>query len=209
MLIGTLFAIALLAFELFNFDTTRFALHNLLGDEHVLGLGWATVLAIAFCTIDFAGLLRIFLPDARAKVPTELWYLMGAWLLGATLNAIMTWWAVSLALLNRPLGNEVLDRDMLLLVVPIFVACLVWLTRILFIGSLSLTSSYLFVDQSPARPLNQPQRDPRRSSPTPLPKLTPITDELPPFLAKEQSFAQPGGRSVPSRRNRQRSTTAL
>lgn len=190
----------------------------MLGDEYVLGLGWATVLAIAFCTIDFAGLLRIFLPDARHKVPTELWYLMGAWLLGATLNAIMTWWAVSLALLNRPLGNEVLDRDMLLLVVPIFVACLVWLTRILFIGSLSLASGYLFAEQSAVRPLSQPQRDPRRSSPTPLPKLTPVTDELPPFLVKEQpvtslsaleqSSARSDARSHLPRHSRQHPTTA-
>lgn len=184
LILGSLFVVALLAFELFNFDTTRYALHNLLGDEQVLGLGWATVLAIAFCTIDFAGLLRIFLPDGRHNTPTEVWYLMGAWLLGATLNAIMTWWAVSLALLDHPLGNEILDREKLLLVVPIFVACLVWLTRILFIGSLSITSSYFFKDDLSIRTMGSPQREVRHHPSTPLPKLTPVTDELPPFLTK-------------------------
>jgi hypothetical protein len=50
----------------------------------------------------------------------------------------MTWWAVSLTLLNHEFGNEVLSRAQLLQVVPIFVAVLVWLTRILFIGALSV-----------------------------------------------------------------------
>ena len=65
---------------------------------------------------------------------------MGAWLLGATMNAVMTWWAVSLTLLNHEFGNEVLGRETLLTLVPIFVAALVLLTRILFIGCLLYTS---------------------------------------------------------------------
>lgn len=216
LILGSLFVVALLAFELFNFDTTRYALHNLLGDEQVLGLGWATVLAIAFCTIDFAGLLRIFLPDGRYNTPTEVWYLMGAWLLGATLNAIMTWWAVSLALLDHPLGNEILDRERLLLVVPIFVACLVWLTRILFIGSLSLTGNYFFKEERDvARTMGPPQREARHSPPTSLPKLTPVTDELPPFLAKEAVVPngsvrrRPAARPSTARRKRPQQATTL
>ena len=69
---------------------------------------------------------------------------MGAWLLGATMNAVMTWWAVSLTLLNHDFGNEVLSREKLLLYVPIFVAILVWLTRILFIGAFSVAGEHLF-----------------------------------------------------------------
>ena len=71
---------------------------------------------------------------------------VGAWLLGATMNAIMTWWAVSLTLLENPVGNAVLSSEVLLKTVPIFVAVLVWLTRILFIGALSVTGDHLFVD---------------------------------------------------------------
>ena len=194
-ILGALFAIALLAFELFNFDTTRFALNNLFGDEHVFGLGWATVLAIAFCTIDFAGLLRLFLPDGRHGTPAEVWYLMGAWLLGATLNAIMTCWAVALTLLDQPLGNEIMDREMLLTYVPIFVACLVWLTRILFIGSLSVTSEYLFLTSDEPKELAKklPQRPVRRpaSPPAPTVPFRPVTDELPPFLTTEPSTHPP------------------
>ncbi|MCA9976736.1 MAG: hypothetical protein KC413_13330, partial [Anaerolineales bacterium] len=59
-------------------------------------------------------------------------------------NAIMTWWAVSLTLLNHDFGNEVLSREQLLRSVPIFVAVLVWLTRILFIGAFTVAGDHLF-----------------------------------------------------------------
>ena len=136
--VGLILVVALFAFEMFNFDTTQYALRSLLGDVRFLGIGWATILAIAFCAIDFAGLARLFTPERGADEPKEVWYLMGAWLLGAAMNAVMTWWAVSLTLLNHPFGNEVLSREVLLRSVPIFVAVLVWLTRILFIGSLTV-----------------------------------------------------------------------
>lgn len=142
--IGLVLVVALVAFELFNFDTTQYALANLLGDVNFVGLRWATILAIAFCAIDFAGLAHLFTPQTGKDEPIEVWYLMGAWLLGATMNAMMTWWAVSLTLLEHSLGNEVLSREQLLQVVPIFVAALVWLTRILFIGALSVASENLF-----------------------------------------------------------------
>lgn len=140
--IGTILIVALLAFELFNFDTTRYALTNLLGQVSFLGLGWATILATAFCAIDFAGLVRLFTPEKNGEEPREVWFLMGAWLLGATMNALMTWWAVSLTLLNNDFGNEVLSRGQLLQVVPVFVAVLVWLTRILFIGALTVAGEH-------------------------------------------------------------------
>jgi hypothetical protein len=143
-IMGLILVVALLAFELFNFDTTRFALDNLLGDVRFAGVGWATILAIAFCAIDFAGLARLFTPERGQDEPTAVHYLMGAWLLGATMNAIMTWWAISLTLLSHDFGNEVLSREQLLRWVPFFVATLVWLTRILFIGAISVASDYMF-----------------------------------------------------------------
>jgi hypothetical protein len=136
--------VALFAFEIFNFDTTRYALTNLMGDVRFLGFQWAAILAIAFCSIDFAGLVRLFTPEKGKDEPKEVWYLMGAWLLGATMNALMTWWAVSLTLLNHEFGNEVMSREQLLDVVPVFVAVLVWLTRILFIGAFTVAGEHIF-----------------------------------------------------------------
>ncbi|RMG90335.1 MAG: hypothetical protein D6706_19795 [Chloroflexi bacterium] len=174
-LIGVILMVALIAFELFNFDTTQYALNNLIGDVRFLGLQWATILAIAFCSIDFAGLVRLFTPEkGMANEPREVWYLMGAWLLGATMNAIMTWWAISLTLLNHNFGNEVLSREQLLLYVPIFVAVLVWLTRILFIGAFTVAGEHIFdfsgaeTAVSQSRPAHAPVRSTPVRQPQPM-----------------------------------------
>ncbi|MFO7662438.1 MAG: hypothetical protein R6X18_07575 [Chloroflexota bacterium] len=137
-IVAAILAVALIAFEIFNFDTTQFALSNLLGDVRFAGIMWASILAIAFCAIDFAGLVRLFTPQRGQEEPRAVWFLIGAWFLGTIANAVMTWWAVSLTLLSHEFGNEVLGREALLRYVPVFVAMLVWLTRILFIGAFSL-----------------------------------------------------------------------
>src|SRR5512145_2114568 len=89
---------ALLAFEIFNYSTTEYALSDLLGDLRFAGIRWATILAIAFCGIDFAGIARLFTPEEGSNEPNEVWYLFGAWLLAATMNAMLTWWGVSIAM---------------------------------------------------------------------------------------------------------------
>lgn len=154
-IMGVILVVALLAFELFNFDTTRYALDNLLGEVRFVGISWAAILATAFCAIDFAGLARLFTPEQGKDEPKAVWYLMGAWLLGATMNAIMTWWAISLTLLSHDFGNEVLSREQLLRWVPFFVATLVWLTRILFIGAISVAGEYMFAGSLLQRPGKQ------------------------------------------------------
>ena len=210
--IGIILAVALLAFEMFNFDTTQYALRSLLGDVRFLGLQWASILAIAFCSIDFAGLARLFTPEKGADEPKEVWYLMGPWFLGATMNAAMTWWAVSLTLLNHQFGNEVLGRETLLSVVPIFVAVLVWLTRILFIGAFTVAGEHIFdfsreslVREShiqpsapiQSRPVRAPKREPVRRSPRTVPVAAQQMNETP--SVQENDF--PTRPSQPQRQN--------
>ncbi len=84
---GMMIVGALLSFEVFNFSTTQFALHDMLGDLTFAGLRWATILAVAFCGIDFAGIARIFTPEQGRDEPAEVYYLFGAWLLAAGFNA--------------------------------------------------------------------------------------------------------------------------
>jgi hypothetical protein len=145
MFFGAMIVGAMLAFELFNYSTTDFALTNLLGDLRFVGVRWATILAIAFCGMDFAGIARLFTPEKEKGEHTEMWYLLAAWFLAATMNAMLTWWGVSLALLSHQgLGNEILGRDTLLAAVPIFVSVLVWVIRILLIGMLSMAGNKLF-----------------------------------------------------------------
>lgn len=163
-LIGGILFVALVAFEIFNFDTTRYALDNLLGGVTFGRLSWSAILAVAFCSIDFAGLARLFTPEKGADEPAQVWYLTGAWLLGATMNAVMTWWAISLTLLNHPLGNEVLGREQLLTYVPIFVATLVWVTRILFIGSIAVAGDHLLRPDSPRTSKSRTQTKSRTRS---------------------------------------------
>jgi hypothetical protein len=175
---GTIILTALIAFEAFNYSTTDFALASLLGDLQFLGLRWATILAIAFCAIDFAGIARLFTPEQGAGEIKEVWYLFGAWLLAATMNAMLTWWGVSMAIMSHEtLANTVVSREVLLRIVPIFVAVLVWLIRVLIIGTFSVAGDRLFsvgephlvsrnrgytkinAKSAPARSLNrQPQR---------------------------------------------------
>lgn len=142
---GSMIIGALLAFEMFNFSTTEFALSDLLGELEFAGIRWATILSIAFCGIDFAGIARLFTPEEGADEPAEVWYLFGAWLLAATMNAMLTWWGVSIAILgHETLGNAVVSREVLLDIVPIFVAVLVWLSRVLIIGTFSVAGDRLF-----------------------------------------------------------------
>ena len=49
---------ALIAFELFNFSTTDFALRGIFGSQASAGVNWSTILALAYCGMDFADLLR-------------------------------------------------------------------------------------------------------------------------------------------------------
>lgn len=148
---GLLIAGALVAFEAFNFSTTEFSLRDLLGDLRFGGLAWATILALAFCAIDFAGIAHMFSngTDLRAKQGLEVWYLFAAWLLAATMNAVLTWWGVSVAILEHgSLGNAILGREALIQVVPAFVAVLVWLIRVLVIGTLITAGGKMFTAPS-------------------------------------------------------------
>lgn len=145
LVFGALILMALLAFEMFNYSTTDFALADLLGELRFLSVRWATILAIAFCGIDFAGIARLFTPEQGAEEPAEVWYLFGAWLLAAIMNAMLTWWGVSIAVINHDtLGNAVISRDTLLKVVPVFVAIMVFLIRVLIIGTFSVAGERLF-----------------------------------------------------------------
>ena len=149
--------LALLAFELFNYSTTDYALRDLLGDIGLSSLSWATILAMAFCAMDFAGIARLFSPQEEGKEKRENWYLLAAWLLAATMNAGLTWWGVSMAIYNHPVQSiMVVDPLAIVTVVPIFVAVLVWVLRILIIGSLVTSLNRLMVNENQEKTI-QPQ----------------------------------------------------
>src|SRR5215510_261368 len=186
LIFGGMILCALMAFELFNYSSTAFALHDILGELSFGPMSWATILAIAFCGIDFAGIARIFTPETGRDEPAEVWYLFGAWLLAAGFNASLTWWGVSVAILKHNAeGGALLGQQTLAKVVPIFVAGLVLLIRVLLINTFSIAGERIFtlaeegsaqyVQNRPAyRPAAEANRVPNNVFPRPAPKPTSV-----------------------------------
>jgi len=143
---GAILLLPLFAFEIFNYTTTDFALTDMLGANlRFVGIRWATILALAFCGIDFAGIARLFTPEKGKDGPAEVWYLFGAWLLAAAMNAILTWWGVAVAVRSHTeLSNTFIAASTLTKIIPIFVALLVWLIRVFIIGTFSMAGDRLF-----------------------------------------------------------------
>ncbi len=193
LVFGGIIITALVAFEIFNFSTTEFALNDLLGEMRSFGIRWATVLAVAFCGIDFAGLARLFTPEVGRDEPVEVWYLFGAWLLAAAMNAMLTWWGVSIAIASHTIaGDGILDSALLLRGVPIFVAVLVWLIRVLIIGTFAMAGERLLthVEQPVrprprrrlvAKPLTQARPAPRPVAAAARPRPRPAPDSTEPI----------------------------
>ena len=197
---------ALLAFEISNFNATRFALLDIIGELSFGGVRWATILAIAFCGIDFAGIARIFTPEQGSDEPVEVWYLFGAWLLAAAMNAVLTWWGVSVAIVNHTSasGNAVVNAGTMAKVVPIFVAVMILLIRILLIGTFSIAGDRLFTtgdrraynnaprprpaQQQTYRPASQPVLRPASSINRPVQTNTYSPAPKP---AQQRSFTRP------------------
>lgn len=152
MIFGVIIFTALIAFEMFNYSTTDFALRDLLGELRFANIRWATILSIAFCCIDFAGIARLFTPQQGSDEPKEIWYLFGAWLLAATMNAMLTWWGVSIAVSNHNMqSTTVMDPNTAIKIVPIFIAIMVWVIRILIIGTISAAGDHLLWGNTPGR----------------------------------------------------------
>lgn len=195
LIFGVIILCALLAFEVFNFSSTLFALRDILGDLTFGGVRWATMLAFAFCAIDFAGIARIFTPEQGRDEPAETWYLFGAWFLAAAFNASLTWWGVSVAIMSHPAqGGMLLGQSAMVKIVPIFVAAMVLTIRVLLINTFSIAGERMFSlaenrasrYQHQNQPVYRPQTESLRTIPNeapafprPAPKPTPAAASRP------------------------------
>jgi hypothetical protein len=186
---GGIILVALLAFEVFNYSSTRFALGDILGELAFGPFKWATILAFAFCGIDFAGLARIFTPETGRNEPAEVWYLFAAWFLAAAFNASLTWWGVSVAILqHNALGGVLVGQAAMTKIVPIFVAAMVLLIRVLLINTFSIAGERMFSNADDRAGQYKPSyssqnqnvyRTPNPSYPRPAPKPTPTAVSRP------------------------------
>lgn len=209
LIFGVIILCALLAFEVFNYSSTSFALRDILGDLTFGGIRWATLLAFAFCAIDFAGIARIFTPEQGRSEPAEVWYLFGAWFLAAAFNAILTWWGVSVAVMSHSAqGGAIIGQPAMVKLIPIFVAAMVLTIRVLLINTFSIAGERMFsMAESRApryqnQPVYRPQTESLRTSneapafPRPAPKPTPAAASRP--LYQEPTY-HPVGMSAQER----------
>lgn len=201
-LFGGILVLALVFFEVFNYSTTDFALRDLLGDLRFAGIRWATILSIAFCGIDFAGVARLFTPEQGRDEPAEVWYLFGAWLLAASMNAALTWWGVSVAAINhQAAASAIIGQTTLTKTVPVFVAVMVWLIRVLIIGTISIAGERIFSMAEVRRRYSQPVASEQPASVQPLrpmPRSTPSYSGSRPGVRPEPTY-HPVGMSAQSR----------
>jgi hypothetical protein len=158
------FVLALMAFEAFNYSTTDFALSDLLGELHFAGIRWATLLSIAFCGIDFAGIALLLAPQNSEDETRSTWFMLGAWILAATMNALLTWWGVVLAVQSHPVVSAgVVDENFVTRTVPVFIALMVWVIRILLVGSLSKKGHRLVREEAKSATLGTSRREFRQA----------------------------------------------
>ena len=97
--------------------------------------------------------------------------LMGAWFVGAILNALMTWYAMALLIAPRNVGATLVEQRDMLYFAPVLVAVFVWLTRLLLIGSSSIATDRLLHGGSvrssrSARARQRPTRSRRWTQPS-------------------------------------------
>jgi hypothetical protein len=64
------------------------------------------------------------------------------------MNATLTWWGVAVAISGHDSqGSAIIGRETLTQIVPVFVAIMVWVIRILIIGTFSVAGESMFAPE--------------------------------------------------------------
>jgi hypothetical protein len=121
--------ILFLLFELLNFSTTQYALNDILRSSLV-----ASIIAIIFCGIDLLEISMIYRQEKSDDESAFIWYKSGAWFLAASVNAILSWWGISVLMLK---GGIQPDASSLMKLVPICVAGMMLLFRVYVVNAVS------------------------------------------------------------------------
>jgi hypothetical protein len=141
--------LGLMAFEIWNFVSSQGGLLDILGERTFAGMRWASLLAFAFCSIDFAGIARIFTPEQGRDEPAEIWYLFGAWFLAAMFDSILTYWTVKVAILTNPVGSVMIANDPKTInIVSVGIAVIDFSIRMLLINTFATAGERLFSTES-------------------------------------------------------------
>lgn len=179
---GLLIFLGIVAFDVFNFATTRDALGSFLANSNLWGVPLKDALAIAFCAVDLGGVASIFTKEKGLNEPWYVWMLAAGWLAASVINAMLTWWAVMMTMQAAPaMQNPLISAADLIKVAPVILACVVWLIRILIIGSLVVAASHPETSRTPERkPALQPaQPVPSARPATPVRPVSSVTSPTP------------------------------
>lgn len=137
---------SLAAFEIFNYATTAFAIKSLLGGFAVIGFNLAAWLAVAVCCLDVTGIILLFMPLPGSSRTKSNRRLFTTWLSVTGLNAWLSWLGISQAIAIRQTQTGLgVDVAILTHTLPAFIVCLVWLVRIVLIGSFTNPQSIMNV----------------------------------------------------------------
>lgn len=138
LVVGLMMAGGWLALEWFNYSASQYALTALFGNLTADGVTWGTLLAWGLWLVDLSGLLYLSIPSEREK--PGFWYVLVAWLLASGANALLKWWAVTLALMASPLAQPGTPRtaliNALMPYIPTATAFLVWTGRVLLVSTM-------------------------------------------------------------------------
>jgi len=130
--------VCMAAFEIINFAITSLAFRSLLSRYTVLVLDSATWLATVVCCVDIIGILYLFLlfPGPSHNIVKRR--LFSVWLLVTGLNSWLLWLGIGQAIVVHQAQTDlVINAGIMVHIIPAFIVCLVWLIRILLIGSFS------------------------------------------------------------------------
>ncbi|WP_376789808.1 hypothetical protein [Thermoflexus sp.] len=138
LVVGLMMAGGWLALEWFNYSASQYALTTLFGNLTADGVTWGMLLALGLWLVDLSGLLYLSLPQEREK--PGFWYVLVAWLLASGANALLKWWAVTLALMASPLTQTGTPRtawvNAMIPYIPTAIAFLVWTGRVLLVSTM-------------------------------------------------------------------------
>jgi hypothetical protein len=194
--LGLLF-IAWACFEVVNYTTTELAIFDIVGEVGAVlfGFKWSTVGAVAFCLVDFAGIARAFTPQEWSDEPQEVVFLTGAWLLAASLNALMTWWAVSMSIEANAQPHTFVDMADVLKWAPILMALAMLVLRVTIIGTVSMElEKFLHPElreKSSPTPTRVKRSSPKRKTRTTTPKLRRTAPKTPRTVTPRATLKRP------------------
>jgi hypothetical protein len=97
------------------------------------------------------------------------------------MNASLTWWGISIAVMNHAVaGSSLVSQSTMTRAIPVFVAIMVWLIRVLIIGTFSMSGDRIF--SMDARPARRPSSQAARAPAALRPEASPARPRLQSFF---------------------------